>query len=92
VHRWAGTVDGAATVIAIASLPRDHSPEQLDERISEVAGEDGAWGSITQQCTAASIVTAESLLTGEEPAGEPSEDEQGADPTSTGATTSTKPG
>lgn len=91
VHRWAGTHEGAAVVIALASLPRNPDPASLDARIADVSDESGEWGSIVQQTTVAALVVAESLLSGEEPPADPAEGEQSADPT-TSATTSRRPG
>lgn len=90
VHRWAHTAEGAAVVIAIASLPRDYHPDDLTARLAEVESGDGSWGSMVQQSVVASNITAESVTSGEEPT---SEGEQRPDPpdSPTCATTSTKP-
>lgn len=96
VHEWAQTVDGAATIIAVASLPATHSPDQLDERFAEVVideSDDAArpWGSLTAQITVASIITAESLTYGDRKDGAAApEGKKRADPTRTGATTPAK--
>lgn len=51
--RWAATPDGCVAVLAVAS--------------GEDRGAVGKWGSAVQRATAAGIVAAESVLTGDEP-------------------------
>jgi hypothetical protein len=84
VHRWAATADGAPVVLAVASLPVGYSPADLDARIAETSSEIEplAWGSKIQQSTVASIVTSESLISGEE-AEVTGEGKQRSDPTTT---------
>lgn len=80
VNRWAQTVDGAAVVLAVASLVKGYTPEQLDERLDEIRESAGEWGSMIQQAVTAQTVTAESLISGDEPP--VAEGEQRPDPPS----------
>ncbi len=87
VYRWSQTAEGSAIVIALASIPEDSDADRLETQIAVVSDEkSNAWGSISTQTTVASLVVAESLLTGEEEQVEAQEDKKRSDPMSTCAT------
>jgi len=90
INRWAGTVDGAPAIIAVASLAVGYAPADLDARIAEVSTDGGEWGSFVAQAQIAAYVTAESLTHGDASPDAPSEGKKCADPTRTAATTQRK--
>lgn len=84
IHGWAATPAGNPVVLAMASLPVGHSPEDLDARIAEIQAEGSGWGSSVSREAVAALVVAETLCFGdEEKAGE---GEQRPDPTTSGTT------
>lgn len=76
VHRWAGSPEGSIQVLALAA--------GVEPAVA------AKWGNQVQQATVASLITAESLTTGDEDS-LPGEGEKRSDPTSTGGTTSPSP-
>lgn len=84
VHRWASAGrEGATYTIAIASLPTGYAPKDLQDRIAELESS-SQWGSMVQRAAVAGVITAESMLSGDEAEPDDAEGDDKSDPTQAG--------